>query len=280
MNNQTVVTYESPSAKDLRARVDAARARLAELEVAYTIDKARVDTVQATLFKRLRVLRQERDRIRLDVVYWRQFLGATRRGDREGVELARRAHREARARHEREYEETARTLADKKELTAEDEADLGRLWKSLVKLYHPDRFAHDPPKLETYGMLTAAINRAKDHGDLAALRKIANDPQGFILKQGWTGLDFQDDDQAKRLEELLASLEAELRSVQEAHRRLRESPGFELYELTTKMPAMIETLTEKQADLLRQEIADLKREAAHLAAEIRKLTGHPPPDET
>src|SRR5439155_12442775 len=32
----------------------------------------------------------------------------------------------------------------------EEEAELSRLWKKLVKLYHPDRFANQPDKLETY----------------------------------------------------------------------------------------------------------------------------------
>ena len=69
---------------------------------------------------------------------------------------------------------------------------MGRLWKKLVKLYHPDRFAHEPDKLETYAKLTAAINRAKDDGDIGTLREIADDPHGFILRQGWAGLDFSD----------------------------------------------------------------------------------------
>ena len=33
--------------------------------------------------------------------------------------------------------------------------------------------------------LTAAINRAKDSGDIQTLREIADDPHGFILRQGW-----------------------------------------------------------------------------------------------
>jgi DNA polymerase-3 subunit epsilon len=57
-------------------------------------------------------------------------------------------------------------------------AELNRLWKKLVKLYHPDCFAHEPE-------LTAAINRAKDSGDIKTLREIAEDPHGFILRQGW-----------------------------------------------------------------------------------------------
>ena len=47
-------------------------------------------------------------------------------------------------------------------------------------LYHPDRFAHEPDKLATYEKLTAAINHAKDRGDLGTLRRIAGDPHGFI----------------------------------------------------------------------------------------------------
>ena len=50
------------------------------------------------------------------------------------------------------------------------------LWKKLVKLYHPDRFAHEPDKLATYEKLTAAINRAKEAGDIETLREIAEDP--------------------------------------------------------------------------------------------------------
>ena len=58
---------EYPELPKLRVLVDAARARLAELETAYTIDKARVGGMQAGLFQRLRTWCQERDRLRLVV---------------------------------------------------------------------------------------------------------------------------------------------------------------------------------------------------------------------
>ena len=64
--------------------------------------------------------------------------------------------------------------------------------RKLVRLYHPDRFAQEPEKQETYHRLTAAINAAKESGDLATLRMIADDPHGFILRQGWAALDFRE----------------------------------------------------------------------------------------
>ena len=45
------------------------------------------------------------------------------------------------------------------------EAKLTHFWKMCVKLYHPDRFANEPDKLETFSKLTSAINLTKDTGD-------------------------------------------------------------------------------------------------------------------
>jgi hypothetical protein len=272
------VLYKNPELSKLRALVDAARSRLAELEAAYTIEKAKVDSLQARLFSRLRQYHQERERLRLIVSYRRQFLDALRQGEEEAEQLQREYH-EAKARSDREYEETAVAMAAKKELTGEEEADLAKLWKTLVKLYHPDRFAYEPDKLETYGKLTAAINRAKDSGDLDTLRQIASDPHGFILRQGWAGLDFREEEHAARLGKLLESLETDILSVLEATNQLRESPEFELYELTAKNAEMFDEVVSKQTTLLEKEIIDLTNEADQLSKEIGKLTTQSQPGE-
>jgi hypothetical protein len=79
-----------------------------------------------------------------------------------------------------------------------------------VKLYHPDHHANEPDKLETYHKLTAAINRAKDTGDIETLREIAEDPQGFILRQGWASLDFSDVEELAQLRRLHETLQKEI----------------------------------------------------------------------
>jgi DNA polymerase-3 subunit epsilon len=263
----------------IRASVDAVRARLAELESAYTIEKAKVDGLQARLFSRLRQHHQERERLRLIVSYRRQFLDTLLRQGEEETEHLQREYHEARARIDREYEETAAAMAAKKELTGEEEVELAKLWKTLVKLYHPDRFAHEPDKLETYSKLTAAINRAKDSGDLDTLQQIASDPHGFILRQGWSSLDFREEEHAARLGKLLDSLEMEILSVLEATNQLRASPEFELFELTAKNAEMFDAVVSKQTALLEKEIIDLTNEADQLSKEIGKLTTQAQPGE-
>ena len=150
---------------------------------------------------------------------------------------------------------------------------MGRLWKKLVKLYHPNRFAHEPDKLETYAKLTAAINRAKDDGDIGTLREIADDPHGFILRQGWAGLDFSDGAELAQWRRLHETLQLEIITVIEALNRLRESPDYELCQLSERKPGVLDELATERARELERESGELEKEASRLAAEIEELGG-------
>ena len=155
---------------------------------------------------------------------------------------------------------------------------MNRLWKKLVKLYHPDRFAHEPDKLATYEKLTAAINRAKDNGDPApaGLREIAEDPHGFILRQGWASLDFTDEIELAQLRRLHETLQLEIVAVIESLNQLRESPDYELCQISDPAlagPGVLEELEAERAALLAQESAELETQASRLAEEIRELGG-------
>ena len=164
-------------------------------------------------------------------------------------------------------------MAAKKQLTAEEEAELSRLWKKLVKLYHPDRFAHEPDKLETYHKLTAAINQAKDSGNIKTLREIAEDPHAFILRQGWASLDFSDEAELAQLRRLHETLQLEIIAVLESLNRLRESPDYELCQLSEQKPGVLDELAAERAALLEKESAELERQASRLAEEIKELSG-------
>ena len=272
----TLILYVNPELEQLRQLVAEARARLADLEAGYTKEKSRVDAMQAVLFRRLREHYQQRDRLRLMVEYRKKFLDSLVRGGQEEAKEAEANYEKARTQSDRDYEETAGAVAAKKELTADEEAELTRLWKKLVKLYHPDRFANEPDKLETYVKLTAAINRAKDNGDMATLREIAEDPHGFILRQGWASLDFSDEAELRQLRRLYDTLQLEVIVVLESLNRLRESPDYELCQLSEKKPAVLEELAVQRAKLLEKECKDLEGEANRLAEAVQELSGEEP----
>jgi len=265
--------YVSPEFEQLRQLVADARAKLAELETDYTKEKSRVDAVQAVLFRHLREHYQKRDRLRLTVDYRKKFLDLLVRGDSAAAQQAEKNFEQAKTQTDEDYEELAAAADKKKQLTAEEEAELTLLWKKLVKLYHPDRFANDPDKLETYHKLTAAINHAKDNGDIETLREIAEDPQAFILRQGWTKLDFKDVEELAQLKRLHETLQREIAVVAEALQQLRESPDYELCQLAEKKPGMLDELAAERAKQLELENKALEMQADLLAKEIKKLSG-------
>ena len=246
---------------------------MAELEVSFTKEKSRVDVMQAVLFRQLREHYQQRDRLRLIVDYRRKFLDSLVRGGEEAAKQAEINYEQAKAQTDKDYEEAAAAVAEKKQLTADVEAELSRLWKKLVKLYHPDRFAHEPDKLETYHKLTAAINRAKDAGDILTLREIAEDPHGFILRQGWATLDFSDAAELAQLRRLHETLQLAIIAVLESLNRLRESPDYELCQLSEKKPGVLDELAAERKQLLEKESGELQLQADKLAEEIKELSG-------
>ena len=270
---RALAIFINPELEQVRQLVAGARVRLAQLEVDFAKEKARVDAMQAVLFRRLREHYQNRDRLRLMVDYRRKYLDSLVRGGDEEAQQAEENYEQAKTQSERDYEETAAAVAEKKELSAEEEAELGRLWKKLVKLYHPDRFAHEPDKLATYHKLTAAINRAKDSGDIKTLREIAEDPHGFILRQGWERLDFSDEAELAQLRKLYETLQLEIITVIESLTKLRESPDYELCQISEKKPGVLDELAAERIKLLTKESGDLQQQANQLAEEIKELSG-------
>jgi DNA polymerase-3 subunit epsilon len=271
-----LVIYLNPELETLRQLVSGARTRLAKLEVDYARDKSRVKALQAALFQRLREYYQKRDRLRLILDYRKKYLDSLMHDGEEDAKQAEVNYEKAKAQTDKDYDETAATVAEKQKLTAEDEAELNQLWRKLVKLYHPDRFAHEPDKLATYGKLTAAINRAKEAGDIKTLREIAEDPAGFILRQGWTGLDFSDEIELAELRRLHETLQLEIITVIESVEQLRESAEYELCDIVERKPSVLDEVAAEQSKLLEKESAELQQQAESLANEIKELSGEEP----
>jgi DNA polymerase-3 subunit epsilon len=269
-----IVIYVHPDLARLRELVAMSRARLAELEAAYTSEKANVNAVQARLFKHLRPHFEKRDRLRLVVSYRKTFLDTLLRDGEEKADEVRQQYASAEESKRKEYEATEAAMLSKHEVTPEEAAEIRSLWKKLVKLFHPDRYANDPEQMETYTKLTRAINSAKDNSDVELLRQIANDPVAFVLRQGWKVIDFGDVDEVNQLSKLLTGLEAEILSIIEANDALKESADFELYRLIEQKPELFDEVVKRHAARVEAELAELHAQSEQLEAEIIELSGY------
>ncbi|MBE7496235.1 MAG: exonuclease [Verrucomicrobiaceae bacterium] len=268
-----VVMYVDPRVQHLRQLIDAARLRLADLESEYTSQKSRVSALQAVVFKRLRQHFEERDRLRLVVRYRRAYVQKLLSEGEEAAAKVQQEFQEAKAQTKQEYEDIGAEMEAKRMLSDDEEAELKRLWRDLVKLYHPDRYASEPDKQETYTKLTGAINAAKDSGDLETLRKIAADPNAFIMRRGWAAIDLRDNNEPDELQKLLHGLEAEMLAVIEATDALKRSPSYKLYEAMEDDEDELDRAVTEQIAGITKDIEQLQSEAERLRREIEELSG-------
>ena len=171
---------------------------------------------------------------------------------------------------------TASALEGKRELNEEETARLKQLWKKLVRMFHPDLHEQDPEKRKTYERLTQAINEARDQGDIELLELIANDPQAFILKQGWATVSLNGASGLAELRSLYEHLQARILEMIETLDELRTSAEFEVFQAAEEDESVIEQIVSAQREELEQEIGELETEAEKVAEEARELAGEVP----
>ena len=261
--NVSVTPFQQIEREQLQKFIDQARVRLAELQTTYTIEMSEVGAIKAQVFELVRDVYQQRDSLRLTVAYLKSFLDKLCDGEEE-TEKFEEEYQSAQAENEKSYEEASNATASKKKL-GNDHGELTALWKKLVVLFHPDKHAMDSGKRETYENLTAAINLARDEGDLTTLNEIASDPDAFILKQGWNNIGSISEPDLRALQSLYASLQIEIIELIELSDILHESSDFELMVLARDDTTLLAKVAEKQKSALLVEIKALEIESARFA---------------
>lgn len=272
-----VLVFVKPEAEDLKALIASARVRLADLEARYTQERHDVEVTQARLFGMLRPYYQQRDHLKLLVTYRKQFLEVLMYDGEEAAEAVAIQCREAWEQTDAEYEQVAFDAAEQKVLPEDEARELKSLWRKLVRLFHPDRFANDARKLSIFQQLTSEINRARDSGDVHRLREIAQDPNAFLMKQGWDQLDFSDSVEAASLRKLLDNLQLQIVLVLDALNELRREERYELHKLSQEREGYLQEVVQAHAQTISKEMEALTLEAASLNEEIELLTGRPLP---
>ena len=270
-----VSLYQAPDLSALHSAIGQARQQLAELESKYTQTQYAIDSIQAALFSKLQQLYRRFDEISLIVQYRQRFIDLFLGKQQHRAEEVKSEFEQEQQRQQEAFDKAAQAAQDRQDLSQDDQKTLQKLWRKLVRLYHPDRYTHEPEKQQAYQNLTALINQARDAGDIATLQQIADDPEGFMRKQGWLALDFSDDFDAESLQKLLAALQQQIAELTQQLNELQSSSDYELYVLSQKQPELLELRAQDVAAKLQQDIERLDSEAQQLAEQIVELTGQP-----
>jgi hypothetical protein len=272
MSKSSSIILGTTRTQELSDKIAEARARLADIDAAFTSEKAKIDALRARLFFALREAYEKRDEAELYLQSLRILLEELRQKKQNAKAHASQDFENARAESRRKYEEAASELQAKQKLSSDEEKEMHQLWKKLVRLYHPDRFANDPSKLEAYTNLTAAINSAKESGDLETLREIAKDPIAFMQRKGWKSLDFSDSTDAALLEKHLHSLTVQIEIALAELTKLRTSPEYDLLQLIGIREEAFDEAVEKQRHELARQISHFQAETAAVQRNIDRIS--------
>jgi hypothetical protein len=104
------VVFQQPEVELYQRLVEAARNRLAELELEFGIEKSKVDSVRSKLFAALRAAYQERDRLRLLVQFRKAFIDRLLAEGEEAAGATAGDYQRESAEKDREYDSTASAL--------------------------------------------------------------------------------------------------------------------------------------------------------------------------
>lgn len=264
-----VSLYQDPDLVNLRQQIAQAREQLADLEVAYTEEHKAVEVIRSKLFLRLRPLYEQRDALLLKIEYRQRYLDALLLEGQEAAEAVEQEHAQAQEQNEREYEEAGREASQTRELSDEEHRELKSVYRRLVVMYHPDRFANDAIKHPLYLRLMQAINQARDSSDIDMLRQISQDPNGYLMASGLDTLDLGDDNEISKLRVLYEKLLERIKSRIQALEQLRQSSDYELWKLSRDNPDFLETIASQQSAVIQTEIIALEAEADDIDEEIR-----------
>jgi DNA polymerase-3 subunit epsilon len=123
------MVFQQPEIELYQRLVESARARLADLELDYGIEKSKVDSIRSKLFAALRPLYQERGRLRLLVQFRKGFIDSLLAEGEEAAEATADDYQREAAEKDREYDSTASVLEGKRELNDDEMVRLKQLWK-------------------------------------------------------------------------------------------------------------------------------------------------------
>jgi hypothetical protein len=252
--------------------IAAARIQLADLSATFIDLKREIEANNAALFLLVGTYYRERDRLDLLIKYRKQFIDVLRaKREREAANVFADFSR-ASAASDEEYENVRKQSDSTTNLSDDDKSEIQKLFRNLVKLFHPDRYSSEPDKQKIYDKLMAKITAAREAGDLGLLKEISIDADAYIKKQGWQEINLNTSESSVDLQKLYKSLQVEIEKLHKAIDNLKKSPEHELTLFCASAPERLQEIAESQISKLKSEIKVKQTVAERLKFEMKKLT--------
>ena len=268
-----IIVFDDTRVSQLKALVNAARERLADLESVLDRDRIGVAQTQSKLFGLLRPLYQKRDALKLLIKFRKKYINSILdEFDIDPDEIESEYHK-SQKKLDDEYKSAQKESEATLSLSESQQNELKNLHRELVKLYHPDRVFGDDDTAHAYSELMSIINDARRRMDIDLMREIAENPEAFMQKNNLGSHIFDDNDELHSLQRLYESLQERILDTISAIADLRASPPYQVFRFSMRREDYLSEVADLQRTELEMECEKLEIEADQLKSEIEKLTG-------
>jgi DNA polymerase-3 subunit epsilon len=250
--------------------VNLSRDRLERLEFDYCSKKIKIKAIKFELYKRLNVIYQDRDRLRILVKTFklaeREIFGGVYFSIEES---SAECNQELKAMHH-EYDSEYSKLECQLKTNIHAEDDLELLCNKLVSMRHDPQCVFDPEKRQIYEQLNQSINHARDHGDVESLVAIANNHDATTLYEDWK-IALNCSRYGEPTQVIYEHLQKCILEVTESLYNLKNCKEYELYKMTKINPSTMDEIEAEQKTIINEEITKLQADAARCRKEINEL---------
>ena len=157
-------------------------------------------------------------------------------------------------------EEEEVILSEKKELSEQESKELQKIYRELVKKYHPDLVIEEKEKKERE-LIMQKINNAYSKCDLGQLKQYLNNPSSIMHESKETPIQFNDESE---LIKQIKAIENAIKKYEEEYNSLMQSPWY-IWKVN------LEEASFKGEDLLSELANKIKEQIIEKENELNKL---------
>ena len=260
-----IVLYHDLRQEELEMLVEAARERLADLEVTYTRILNKMQQVINKIFSAVADISLEIDRLRLRVKYKKEYLNAILGMSEKTSEEIDDQLRMETEETEKEYNDELSFISDSKSLGSEELSELKRIFRKLSAIFHPDRYANDSQSYDLYLEATKIINKARDEQNIDLLRSIVDNPEAF---KSSLSSEFIIENLEVNPRDVYQSLQIRIVDILSKIEDLKSDPNYELEKIVSRRPEYLDKIIYEKTELLNAEKQMLLNEIEEIDNEI------------
>jgi len=249
------------------------RLRLSEIEADLFIIRKNISDIEVKIFTALSGVKKK-IKDYSNIIYYRElFIKSLLRETYLGEEEIESNYKDEKKLNDEEYAEQINSLNGYKEISKEDRNEIKLLYRKLANFYHPDKH-QDKDDIGYYEALTIEINRAKESGDLDALREICKSPEDYLATKGisWKN----DIDIILDFYAMNEMLENEILKGIEEINNSKNSESYNIYKMGVASDRFLDELIASQQKKYEDQLNEAIKISNDLYNKIAEITGEPP----